>query len=372
VSLDVGTDNAALLADELYVGWRRPRLRGEAYDTLVDEFVRAVARRFPGALLQWEDFRKSTAFALLERYRSTLPSFNDDIQGTAAMALAGLLAGARATGTRLEEQRTVILGGGAAGIGIARLLHAALGRAGLPLEDRLRAVAVVDLDGLLVGDAPTLEPFQRTVAWPAAVADASGLGAGRRRDLAAVVRAVRATALIGVSGATGAFTNDVVRELAAHCERPLVFALSNPTSLAEAQPADVIAWTDGRALVATGSPFGPVAHAGRLHRIGQGNNAFVFPGVGLGVLVSQAREVTDEMFLAAAAALAGEVADEDVAAGALFPPMRDLRRVTARIAEAVVRRARDAGVGRVIDDAALPAAVEDAMWTPAYPPMEPA
>ena len=370
ISLDVGTDNRALLEDDLYIGWREPRLRGDEYHALVDEFVHAVRRRFPGALLQWEDFRKGTAFTLLDRYRKVLPSFNDDIQGTAAVALAGILAGSRLVGTALRQHRTVILGAGAAGVGIARLLRDALGRAGLSGTDLTRAIAVLDSHGLVVEGESPAEDYRRALAWPPALAQAQGLGPGH--DLLAVVRALHPTVLIGVSGATGAFSEAVLREMAAHTERPLVFPLSNPTSQAEASPEDVLRWTEGRALVATGSPFPSVVHAGRTRRVGQGNNVFVFPGLGLGALVARAREVTDGMFRAAAERLAEEVRPEDLEAGALYPPVPALRRVTARIAEAVVRQARADGVAGDAGSEDVGRLVAEAMWEPAYVRLVPA
>jgi malate dehydrogenase (oxaloacetate-decarboxylating) len=364
ISLDVGTDNQELLADDLYIGWRQPRLRGDEYDSLVDEFVQAVRRRFPRALLQWEDFRKGTAFALLDRYRKALPSFNDDIQGTAAVALAGILAGSRLLGMPLGRHRIVILGAGAAGVGIARLLRDALQRAGLGGDDLRRALAVLDSHGLVVEGEGPAEEYRRELAWPHELAAAQGLRPGD--DLLAVVRALHPTVLIGVSGATGAFTETVVREVAAHVERPMIFPLSNPTSQAEASPEDVLRWSDGRALVASGSPFPSVVHGGRTRRVGQGNNAFVFPGVGLGALVAEAREVTDGMFRAAAERLADELRQEDVEAGALYPPMSALRRVTAQIAEAVVRQARLDGVATDVPGDDVPRRVAEAMWEPAY------
>jgi malic enzyme len=364
ISLDVGTDNEALLTDDLYLGWRHPRLRGQPYDDLVDEFVRAVRRRFPKALLQWEDFKQWNAFRLLDRYRSELPSFNDDIQGTAAMALAGLLAGGRATGVPLEKQRIVMVGAGAAGTGIARLIRAALLRAGVRGDDLLRTLALVDMDGLVVDSDVE---YRRGLSWPGALADRLGLGPGRPRDLAAVVRALEPTALVGASGAPGAFTEEAVREMARHVERPLLFPLSNPTTSAEATPHDLLEWTGGRALVATGSPFGSVEYGGRTVRIGQGNNVFVFPGVGLGVLVAEARAVTDAMFASAAEALAAQVEEDDLREGALYPKVSRLRQVTARVAETVVREARDRGLGRPLTDAEIAPAVAAAMWDPQYP-----
>jgi malic enzyme len=400
VSLDVGTDNGALRSDELYLGWRQPRLRGAEYDSLVDEFVHAVKRRWPGALLQWEDFKKQNAFDLLDRYRDVLPSFNDDIQGTAAVAVAGVLAAARASGIPLPRQRIVILGGGAAGIGIARQLRTALGAAGMEGEALIRAVAVLDSAGLLVDNRPLREASKRAFAWPAGVAAACGLSSDGHRgpDLLAVVRALRPTVLIGTTGEAGAFSEEIVRAMAAGCERPAILPFSNPTSNSEAIPADLFRWTGGRALVATGSPFAPVrleecaggaggeaspgtgagSERGRTVRVSQGNNVYVFPGVGLGTLLSGARRVSDEMFVAAAETLAACVRDEDLRAGALYPPLHDLRAVTARVAASVVRAARRCGVAtRPMggdddrDDEKIAAAVAAAMWTPRYPRLIP-
>ena len=370
VSLDVGTDNTALLEDDLYLGWRHPRLRGQAYDAIVAEFVAAVRRRFPRALLQWEDFKKQNAFNLLDRYRRILPSFNDDIQGTGACVLAGILAATRVTGAPLTEQRVVILGAGAAGIGIARALRAALARAGLSGPALTRAIAIVEIDGLLTDDAPALDDFQRPFAWPGELARAAGLRP--HAELGAVVAALRPTALVGVCGQRGAFTKSVVHAMGAANARPVIMPLSNPTTQCEATPADLMDWTAGRALVATGSPFEPVVHGDRILRVGQSNNAFVFPGLGLGTLVAEAREVTDGMCSAAAETLATLVSDRDLADGSLFPPIRDLRGVAACIAEAVARAARDEGIGRTCTDDAITAAVADARWDPRYSPLPPA
>ena len=258
----------------------------------------------------------------------------------------------------------MILGAGAAGVGIARLLREAFARGGLSGPDLTQAVAVLDSHGLVVEGEGPAEEYRRELAWPQALAQASGLAPGH--DLLTVVRALHPTVLIGVSGATGAFTAAVVREMAAHVERPLIFPLSNPTSQAEATPEDVVAWTEGRALVATGSPFPTIVHAGRPRRIGQGNNAFIFPGVGLGALVAEAREVTDGMFRAAAESLADELRQEDMEAGALFPPISALRRVTAHIAEAVVRQAGADGVAPAVPGDDVRRQVAAAMWEPQY------
>jgi len=373
ISLDVGTDNLDLLEDEFYLGWRAPRLRGPEYDLLVDEFVQAVKRCFPKALLQWEDFKKFNAFNLLERYRKSITSFNDDIQGTSAVGVSAVLAGSRATGTPLRQQRIVFLGAGAAGIGISRLMRATLRREGMDGLELISAMAHLDTQGLLVEDDPALDPLQKEFAWPVALAEQMGLGRGQKRDLLSVVRAFKPTMLIGTTGVAGAFTEEAIREMALHVERPMVLPLSNPTSKSEAKPKDILAWTEGRALVATGSPFDPVLFNGREIRIGQSNNVFIFPGVGLGVMVSEAREVTDGMFAAAARQLAAEVTAEDLEAGSLFPSVSRIREVTAHVAAAVVREAREAGVAnRILEDAHIHEAIAAAMWTPGYLPADPA
>ena len=369
ISLDVGTDNQALLDDPMYIGYRQKRLRGPEYDSLVEEFVQAVKSRFPRALLQWEDFKKVTAFRLLERYQKVLPSFNDDIQGTAAVAVAGMMAGVRVSGIPLKDQRAVILGAGAAGVGIARLIRTALITAGMPKDLARERIAVLDSHGLVVDDAP-LDAHKQEFAWTAAMAAAHGMAKGSKRDLETVVKVMKPTVLIGTSGEPGTFTEGVIRAMGAAVERPVIFPMSNPTSKTEAHPKDIMEWTDGRALVATGSPFAPVVHGGRTHVIGQGNNAYVFPGVGLGALISQAREVTDEMFAAAALALAHSVTDDDIASGSLFPRVRELRHVAARVAAAVVRTARDQGLGRAIKDEDIDRVVNTAMWEPQYVPYD--
>jgi malate dehydrogenase (oxaloacetate-decarboxylating) len=325
--------------------------------------VTAVRRRFPRALLQWEDFKKQNAFDLLDRYRRMLPSFNDDIQGTGACVLAGILAAGRATGIPLARQRVLIVGAGAAGIGIARAIHEALAGAGLGGEALTRAVGIVEITGLLVQDGQPLDDFQRPFAWPRSLASAA---VEPGASLEAIVRALQPTVLVGVCGQGGAFTKPVVQAMADAVQRPVILPLSNPTNQSEAVPGDVYAWSEGRALVATGSPFEPVFFDERLHDIGQSNNAFIFPGIGLGALVAEAREVSDGMVRAASECLASLVSDADLAAGRLYPRIRDLRGVAGRIAEAVVRAARDEGLGRALPDAAIPPAVAAARWDPEY------
>jgi malate dehydrogenase (oxaloacetate-decarboxylating) len=371
ISLDVGTDNRGLLEDDLYIGWRKPRLRGPEYDALVEEFVQAVKQRFPRALLQWEDFKKANAFTLLDRYRQVLPSFNDDIQGTAAVALAGMIAACRAKQEELGAQRVVILGAGAAGIGIARQLRNAFERAGLSGDELVRAIALSDSQGLLVDSRPSGEAHKQQFAWTEAMANAEGLPPESRNDLELLVRTLRPTILIGTSGQPGVFDEKVVRAMTEHCARPVIFPLSNPTSKSEARPVDLLAWTEGKALIATGSPFDPVERQGVTHCIAQGNNVWVFPGVGLGALVSETRQVTDSMFTVAAHELAASVSEDDLARGLLFPSLTSVREVTARIAQGVVREARDCGFGRKLDDHAIAPAVHAAMWFPDYPELVP-
>ncbi len=369
VSLDVGTDNQQLLDDELYLGWRVPRLDGNGYHELVDEFVAAVKELFPGALLQWEDFQKGNAFELLERHRHSVLSFNDDIQGTGAVALAGLMAAGRLSGMPLAEQRVVIVGGGAAGVGIARQIRSGLAAAGLEGEALARAVAVLDSRGLITDDRERLDPYKAEQAWPAELAAAAGLDGAR--DLAAVVRALEPTALIGTSGQPGLFGEEVVRQMASAVERPAIFPFSNPTDNAEAQPEDVLRWTDGRALVAAGSPFPRVELGGRSFRIGQGNNAFIFPGIGLGTLVAGADWISDDAFSAAAEALAGAVTDEELDSGLLYPAISRLREVTRAVAEAVVHQTAAEGHGSLSRRRSEAERVAASMWSPDYPELVP-
>jgi len=370
ICLDVGTDNQALLDNSLYVGLREARLRGEPYQAFVAEFIEAVKSRFPKALLQWEDFKKNNAIELLERYRKDLASFNDDIQGTAAVGLAAAFAAGRKTGTPIEKQRVIILGAGAAGVGIAHQIRDAMQRAGLEGDALTRAIALIDSGGMLVDSREIADEFKLAFAWPAKLAQAAGLDTAAKIELLDAVAVLRPTIMIGTSGQAGAFSEDVIRAVVKGCSEPAIFPFSNPTSKAEAVPADIIHWTDGRALVATGSPFPEVEYAGRSIRIGQSNNVYVFPGVGLGCLVGEVREVTDSMFTIAAEIVAGSVSDEALASGTLFPRLTELREITARIACAVVREANALGVGGDIPDAEIEARVSNTMWNPQYPKIE--
>jgi malic enzyme len=367
VSLDVGTDNRDLLDDPLYMGYRHPRLRGDSYDDFIEEFVEAVNLVFPRAVLQWEDFKQHNAIRLLDRFRHRMACFNDDIQGTAGLVLAGLLAALRLLDQPLHRQRLVFVGSGAAGVGIARLVRIAMQREGADRETIARAIVMLDTHGLVhVGRTP-LDPDKLEFALSPDAMAAYGFEGDGPFDLETVVRHVQPTMLIGTTGTAGSFTEEAIREMASHTRIPIVLPLSNPTSKTEALPEDIMRWTEGRAVVATGSPFPPVEIDGRTRLIGQANNVFVFPGVGLGVIVGEAREVTDEMFLVAAHTLAEMVSDERLQAGSLYPPVSMLREVTRAIAVRVVCQARDCGVGRGIRDERVVASVDEAMWYPEYP-----
>jgi malic enzyme len=374
ISLDVGTDNEALLADPIYAGWRHPRLRGPAYDAFIDAFVAGVKSVFPRAILQWEDFKQHTAIRILDRYVDVLPSFNDDIQGTASVIVAGILAGLRHLGQPLRGQRFVFFGAGAAATGIARLVRAALVAAGAPEDEVRRSLALIDSKGLLGLDRPGLDADKHEFALGPAELATFGLATGA--DLLSVVRAVRPTILIGTTATPSTFTEPVLRAMAEGCPNPIVFPLSNPTSRTEATPSQVLAWTDGRALVATGSPFDPVIVDGRPRLIGQANNAFIFPGVGLAAIVAGARQVSDTQFLVAAHTLAGLVTAERLAEGALYPPIRDLRSVSREIAVEVVRSFGTVdGLPLAAGDqgrADAESAVDESIWWPEYPAYEPA
>ena len=368
VSLDVGTNNDELLADPLYVGYRQPRLTGAEYRELVAEFVSAVQRVHPDALLHWEDFSNRTSFENLSTYREVLPSFNDDIQGTAAMVVAGLMVATRHARSKISDQRIVIVGAGSAGIGIRDQVATAMEDEGCARSEAEARIMALDSRGLIVEDRPNLPPGKAKLALPRETVeewqiddDPIGL-----RD---VVRNARASVLIGVTGQPGMFIEEMIRRMAQHADHPIIMPLSNPTSHAEVTPANAIAWTDGRAIVATGSPFPNVEYQGRTHLVGQANNVFVFPGVGLGVLAVGARTITDRMFLAASKALADEVSPEKAAAGQLYPTITDVRSAARAVARAVARQAIADGVADPMPD--LDESIEEDMWFPEYLPYRP-
>ena len=363
INLDCGTDNQQLLDDPAYLGNRHPRVRGERYDAFIAEYLRVASELFPQALLHFEDFGPSNARRILERYRGTYRIFNDDMQGTGAIVTAAVISGMKVTGTSFADQRLVVYGAGTAGTGMADQIHAGMVRDGLSETEARSRIWLIDRGGLVTDDMPDLPDYQQVYARPAAdVADwergARGIG------LLEVVRRVRPTILIGTSTDHGAFTQDVIEALCVGADRPIVLPLSNPTERIEVMPADVIAWSGGRALVAAGIPVEDVEHDGVTYTIGQGNNALLYPGLGLGAVVSGAREITDGMLLAAAEAVASQV-DPLPRGAALLPPVRDLRASSAIVAEAVARCAETEGVvSRTHDD--LARAIKDAMWEPVY------
>jgi malate dehydrogenase (oxaloacetate-decarboxylating) len=371
VMLDVGTDRDSLLEYPAYMGARHARVRGERYDAFIDAYVQTATSRFPNALLHWEDLGASNARRILERYRYKVCTFNDDMQGTGAVVLGGVIAAARASGVPLAEQRVVVFGAGTAGIGIADLIRDAMVREGLSGEQAISRFWCLGRHGLLVdGMASGMRDFQLSYARPAAEVRSwqrDGDGDAGGIHLLEVVRQVQPTLLIGCSTSPGAFTEEIVREMAAHTERPIIFAMSNPTPLSEAIPSDLIAWTEGRALVATGGPFPPVAHEGTTYTIGQANNALIFPGLGLGIIVARARTVSDGMLAAAAGAMA-QLVDAAPLGAPLTPPVKTVRAVSLHVGVAVARAALTEGLARVeLSD--VISEVRNAMWEPAYRPV---
>lgn len=369
ILLDVGTDNEERLNDPLYLGCKHKRVRGDEYQAFIDEFVAAVKRVFPDVVLQWEDFLKGNAIRQLERFRDELCSFNDDIQGTAGVVVAGLLGALRITKQSMSEQKVVFAGAGAAAQGISSLIVAAMMADGLSREDAEQRIYTVDRSGLVTSDRSGLEDFKATFAHDRSELEGWTVADPANITLAEVVANAKPTILIGTSGTTGSFDRDVVTGMARVNERPIIFPLSNPTSKSECTAEEAITWSEGRAIVATGSPFDPVMYEGREHRIGQGNNAFIFPGIGLGLVAARARRVTDTMFLAGARALAEQVTEEDLAAGSVYPPVTRIRECSHAVACATVRQAVDEGYADddILDD--LERRVRQAMWVPEYLPL---
>jgi malate dehydrogenase (oxaloacetate-decarboxylating) len=369
VSLDVGTNNELLLEDDMYVGYPGRRLRGKEYDELVQEFVEAVVEVLPGAVVQWEDLRKDNALKILDRYRNQVPSFNDDIQGTGAVVLAGTISAMRISGKDITDQRVLVYGAGAAGLGIVRQVRGAIVEAGgLPTQ-----VGVMDSRGLLVSDQDFPEAYKRDLAMPLELAQELGMGNPEdRRTLLDVVRFFKPTVLVGASGQPRSFNEEVVKEMARHVKRPVILPISNPTDLSEAVPAEVLEWTDGQALVATGSPFPPVQYGGREYEIGQCNNVFIFPGVGMGALLAGCATISSGMVRSAAYALAQNVSQEELDAGMLFPEVSRLREISRKVAEAVMRVAAEEGIGEKMTDEERIQRLNDFIWEPGYSEYVPA
>jgi malate dehydrogenase (oxaloacetate-decarboxylating) len=370
VLLDAGTDNEALLADPIYIGWQHERVRGQEYDDFVEAFVSAVASRWPHILLQWEDFAGANAARLLERYRDRLCTFNDDIQGTAAVTTATLLAAVNATGVSLKDQTIALFGSGSAGIGIADLILDEMQQEGLTEAQARQRIYAFNRNGLLVEGARDMRPNQLPLARMRADVEGWKLSGGEDISLLDVARNAKITALVGTSTQPGAFSEEIIREMASHTSRPIVFPLSNPTSCAEAKPADLLHWTDGRAIVGTGSPFAPVEINGKLIPIAQTNNSYIFPGLALGILVSRASRVTDAMIMAAAQALASLSPARRDKNARLLPPIADSRSVSLVVAEAVAKQAIADGIAAINDASTLTAQLRAYVWEPVYLPYE--
>jgi malate dehydrogenase (oxaloacetate-decarboxylating) len=366
VLLDVGTDNEDHLADPLYIGWRHERVRGAAYDELVDTFVDAVHARWPHVLLHWEDFAIGNANRLLAHYRDRLCSFNDDIQGTAAVAVGTLLSAINVTGEPLQRQRIAVLGAGSAGTGICALVLRAMVEAGVDPAKARGRFYLVDRDGLIVEGMGGLQPFQTPFAQRRDRGAGWTLKSPGRIDLADVVANAHPTVLIGTSGQAHAFSEDVVRAMARHAQRPIVFPLSNPTERSEATPQQLFAWTEGRAVIGTGSPFPPLKRNGGDFRVDQTNNAYVYPGIGLGAVAVKARRISDGMFLAAARTIADLSPARHKSEANLLPPLVELRKISFHVALAVAKQAIAEGLAATHTDAEIAAAVRSKMWEPVY------
>jgi malate dehydrogenase (oxaloacetate-decarboxylating) len=367
ILLDVGTDNKERLHDPLYIGWQHERVRGEEYDALIEVFVGAVRERWPHVLLHWEDFAIGNANRLLQRYRDQLCTFNDDIQGTAAIAVGTLLAAIYVTGVPLAEQRIAVLGAGSAGTGICALLLRAMIDAGLNEKEARRRFYLVDRPGLLVEGMNDLQPFQAPFVQSREHIAGWTLHTPGMIGLLDVVTNARPTVLIGTSGQPGAFKESVIRAMAANTPRPIIFPLSNPTERSEATPADIDIWSDGRAVIGTGSPFPPARRAGAQFRVDQTNNAYVYPGIGLAAIAIESRRISDAMFLAAARAIAELSPARRSPDANLLPPLRDARAISFHVALAVAKQAEAEGLAQPLSDDARAAAIQDKMWEPVYP-----
>ncbi len=366
VMLDLGTGNQERLSDPQYIGWRHERIKGDQYDSFMAEFVRAVKMRYPNVLLQWEDFASADAERLLRAYRDELCTFNDDIQGTAAVTTGAILAAVAATNTRLDEQRFLMLGTGSAGTGITQQLLQTMVASGVDESAARRRFFLIDRGGLLHEGRSDVKPIHQPFSQRTCDLQGWGCEEKQKIGLEDVVHHAKPTVMIGATGQAGVFSESVVREMALHTEVPVIFPLSNPTSRAEAEPADLIAWTNGKAIVATGSPFESVDYQGVTHVISQCNNSYVFPAIGLGVLAVEAKRVTEGMFMAAAVALRDTSPALNDPNAPLLPPLSDIRKVTRHIAQAVARAAQEDEVAEAIGPEELDRRLDENMWEPSY------
>lgn len=361
ISLDMGTNNPQLLNDLLYIGWKKPRIQGKEYFEIMDEFVDAVKDEFPNALIQWEDLRKQTAVDVLDRYKNKVLSFNDDIEGTAAVALSSIITACKIRNVNMSDQRLMVIGAGAAGAGIARLFQETISFQSKD-KNALQQIALTDSSGLLTRDRKNMEPYKNDFLWGKNEIEFHKLKSTEFKDLLAIIKKFKPTVLIGTSGQPNIITKEMVEAMCEYVDRPLILPFSNPNELSEAQPADVIAWSKGKALIATGSPFDPVTYEGKKYFIGQGNNVFIFPGVGLGALLSESKSINSRMFYIAAKTLSETMSAKDIKQGLLYPPIKELRFITQQIAKAIMKDVRPKW-----DEDEIQEKIEQFMWMPEYP-----
>lgn len=361
VSFDMGTNNNELLDDLLYVGWKHPRIKGKEYFEIVDEFIDAAKETMPNVLIQWEDLKKQTAFDVLDRYKDKVLSFNDDIDGTAGVALAGVLTACKIKNESIKDQRLLVVGAGCAGVGIARLFAKTLSYVG-DNKETLHQTALTDSQGLLSKDRKGMEPYKNDFIWTQKELDQYGITPKDQGDLLSLIKKFKPTILIGTSGQPNAINKEMVEAMCSYTDRPIIMPFSNPTELAEAKPHDLINWSKGKALVATGSPFDPVIYENQKFSIGQGNNVFIFPGVGLGALLCGAKTVKPKMFYIAAKTLSESVSARDLKQNMLYPPIKDLRFITQQVAKAIIKDAKPEW-----DDDEIQDMIEKFMWIPEYP-----
>lgn len=371
VLLDTGTNNPELIKDPLYLGWRHERVRGKDYDDFVDAFVIALKKRFPHILLQWEDFALQNATRLLEKYRDQLCTFNDDVQGTAAIATGTLFAAVQVTGIPLTEQRIVILGAGTAGCGIAELIVHAMMEDGLSEQEARDHIFMVDRDGLLIEGMKNLLPFQQKLLKSKDIVANWHLENSNIISLKDVIKNLHPNALLGVSGQPGLFTEDLIREMAAHVKQPIIMPLSNPITHSEAKPSDLMIWTDNRAVIGTGSPFGNIVKNGQLFRVDQTNNVYIFPGMGLGLIAGKVKKVTDKMFMAAAKALADCSPAKGDPNANLLPPLTQVRDISFKVATAVLKEAIKSDLADDLSDQEIEECIQRHVWKPEYVPYIP-
>ncbi len=368
ITLDVGTDNEKLLKDPLYLGLPQKRLKEDAYAAFIEKFVNNAKILFPKAVLQWEDFSRQNAFTNLDTYRNTLPSFNDDIQGTGAVALAGIINALKIKKEKLSDQKYAIYGAGAGGIGVARQIHAALVKEGMNPKTAIDNIFTLDSKGLVLNDRSGLEDYKIQFATNKSKIDSWKLKKTRTVTLYELLENEKITTLIGTSGQSGTFTEGIIKQMVKNSERPLIFPLSNPTSSCEAQPDDIIRWTDAKAIVATGSPFEEVKYNGKKLRIGQGNNVFIFPGVGFSAIVGKLQTIDDSVFTTAAYALADAVSESDLSLNAIYPKISDLKKISIKVATECLKNIIKTNPDVGLKEENLPKMIESLMWKPEYLP----